>query len=422
MIDIYRGQLWLSTKNEEVEDTTGLCSRECADSDGDDIYTFGRVTGKNETGMYEYLDSCPDPKHVQEWTCNENNLPADETIACRLGTYCLNGRCVEYDGMDYPEISCSENDLILLGGTWDDGLIGFKYWPGTVLCNPADDCPEGSKCNFDACICLPPGGWDEVLKGGKLSEPLPTTTAPTPTSESPTATPEPEDESISVGQLFGGHECAAQCKQIGMVYIKTNRSIPAANATVTIRMTGPDGTDQVTTAISGPDGVAEFSFPAPSHDDYTLTVENVEAGDLVYDPAQNQLSSVVVGSIPQPLPERAALPVTDFLKPFVAAMQSGNTSFLLEHLHPAVIEIYGSEQCRSYLEGVSDPLFDIELLSASGPSAWEWKIDGISTFIPDAYTVNINRTSGGTTSIGESHFAFDDQNRLGWFTDCGDPQ
>ena len=97
--------------------------------------------------------------------------------------------CLLEDLVDLPIISCSENDLYLISGTWDDGLIGFEYPPGSVSCNPVDDCPEGSKCDFDACFCLPPGGWDEILKGGELSIPLPTAKAPTPTSVPPAPTP-----------------------------------------------------------------------------------------------------------------------------------------------------------------------------------------------------------------------------------------
>lgn len=226
---------------------------------------------------------------------------------------------------------------------------------------------------------------------------------------------------VRVGQLFGGHECGAQCTQLGMVYIQWGVSRPIANVIVTLSMTSPDGSSEILSEETGPDGIAEFRFPVYSHEDYTLTVENVEAEGLEYDPTQNQVDSVVVGRNPQALPDRGVVVVNSFLEPYEAAMQSADTGTLLDLLHPSVTEMYGTEQCQAYLETVTDPGFAIELVSVSRPASWVWERDGQSIQIPNAYTVKVNLTSRGTTSTLEIHFALDSENGVTFFTDCGDP-
>ncbi len=230
-----------------------------------------------------------------------------------------------------------------------------------------------------------------------------------------------EDKSVRVGQLIGGHECGAQCTQLGMVYIQWGVSRPIANVIVTLSMTGPDGSSEILSEETGPDGIAEFRFPVYSHEDYTLTVENVEAEGLEYDPTQNQVDSVVVGRNPQALPDRGVVVVNSFLEPYEAAMQSADTETLLDLLHPSVTEMYGTEQCQAYLETVTDPGFAIELVSVSRPASWVWERDGQSIQIPNAYTAKVNLTSRETTSAVEIHFSLDSENGVTWFSDCGDP-
>lgn len=229
---------------------------------------------------------------------------------------------------------------------------------------------------------------------------------------------------IWVRVLVGGHvELPAEgcCVIHWLILIVTDDPVPVPDATVTIRMTHPDGSSETSSAVTGPDGIASGSFKIYAHGDYTLAVENVEAEDMVYDPTLNRMDSIVVGSAHVPLPDPATVIVGSFLEDFVAAMRSGDIDFLLEHLYPEVTEIYGDEQCRAYLETVTDPAFDIDVLGVSEPGPWQWEIDDRTTSIADAYTVNVSRTSRGETSTLEMHLAPDDEGRVSWFTDCGDP-
>ena len=56
---------------------------------------------------------------------------------------------------------------------------------------------------------------------------------------------------------------------------------------------------------------------------------------------------------------------------------------------------------------------------AIGP--WEWEIDGRSTLIGQAYTLEIIMTAQGEQNTLETHLGLREDSSLGWFTDCGDP-
>ncbi len=114
-----------------------------------------------------------------------------------------------------------------------------------------------------------------------------------------------------------------------------------------------------------------------------------------------------------------AQPLKTFLSSFIAAIRTNDTAFLYDHLHPAVVNLYGSDQCQSFVkQRRADPTYNIETLGAQGPAPWQWVADGVSTLIQNVYTVDANVTGQGQKERAQVHFA-QFGNTLYWFTDCG---
>lgn len=124
---------------------------------------------------------------------------------------------------------------------------------------------------------------------------------------------------------------------------------------------------------------------------------------------------------PAPPPSDAAEPESfeDFYEVFDEALAAQDVEFLYDRLAPAVIERYGADQCRTYLDSLPPQDLDLTIVDVAGPAAWEWTTDDVVTTVPDTYTVTLERTVDGETSEIEAHVVRDDLVR--WFTDCGDP-
>jgi hypothetical protein len=116
--------------------------------------------------------------------------------------------------------------------------------------------------------------------------------------------------------------------------------------------------------------------------------------------------------------------VIGFYEGFNQAFESQDPQTLLMSLHPRVTDIYGFNACTAYLEDVILNPTAVEVLSVSGPEAWNWVIDGQIIPVADAYSVDLNVTAGGQTVERLAHLAPREDGALGplgWFTDCGDP-
>ena len=112
--------------------------------------------------------------------------------------------------------------------------------------------------------------------------------------------------------------------------------------------------------------------------------------------------------------------VRAFVLSLYGAIQSGDRSSLLETLDPRVIEFYGEATCTAHLAGFQDPTLSVRVQEVGPAAPWDWKVDGQSTSIPEAFEVAIVRSSQGERSAQEIHVALSEEG-LGWFTDCGDP-
>lgn len=121
-----------------------------------------------------------------------------------------------------------------------------------------------------------------------------------------------------------------------------------------------------------------------------------------------------------PEPEAPAETVEQFVAGLARAIRKGNEVFLLRRLHPEVIEFYGEEACSMHLADFEDPTAQFEVLSVSESEVYRWTVDGVTTRIPDTYTVEVTRVSGGKEEAAEIHIGTAGTKHA-WFTDCGEP-
>lgn len=108
-----------------------------------------------------------------------------------------------------------------------------------------------------------------------------------------------------------------------------------------------------------------------------------------------------------------------FLRLLVDGLR-GNADFLVSRLNDATIVIYGEEQCRATLAGLSDPQTELEIREIGSIATWDYVVDGITTPIPNALPVEVQRLADGQTIIQELHWQLVD-GLWTWFSDCGEP-
>jgi hypothetical protein len=112
--------------------------------------------------------------------------------------------------------------------------------------------------------------------------------------------------------------------------------------------------------------------------------------------------------------------VQSFSSDLVDAMQTHDTTLLFDWLHPAVIDLYGEEACRLYLQDIAG-YTQIDVLDVQDLGAWIWERDGVSIPIDGVYAVDAELTlPGGEVHETELHYPHED-GQLFWLTDCGDP-
>ena len=108
-----------------------------------------------------------------------------------------------------------------------------------------------------------------------------------------------------------------------------------------------------------------------------------------------------------------------FLRLLVDGLR-GDVDFLVSRLNEATIVIYGEEQCRATLVGLQDPQTELEIREIGPIATWDYVVDGVTTPIPDALPVEVQRLADGQTIIQELHWQLVD-GLWTWFSDCGEP-
>lgn len=119
-----------------------------------------------------------------------------------------------------------------------------------------------------------------------------------------------------------------------------------------------------------------------------------------------------------PDPVDAGELIRTFYEDFTAAVRSGTAGELHPSLHPLVVEAYGDDRCRTYLDGFAIEDFDAKVIDvADAPEPWTWEATDASYDVPAAYAVDLEVTQSGATSAIVGHVVVED-GRVLWFTRC----
>ena len=141
----------------------------------------------------------------------------------------------------------------------------------------------------------------------------------------------------------------------------------------------------------------------PGGEDIVFNVSGVRIEDLPLEPALDY--SEVVGN---------------FFVDFNDAFQNQDVDFLYQNLHPEVINLYGAENCQTYLSSVIENTLTVNVLEIKGPALWDWERDDLLIPIEEAFTVQVAVSVSDQTQEQDMHVAVFDNDIL-WFTDCGEP-
>lgn len=107
----------------------------------------------------------------------------------------------------------------------------------------------------------------------------------------------------------------------------------------------------------------------------------------------------------------------EFLGRLAEALRTGDTEFLVERLHPAVLARYGEEVCRMDVQQLRDETTRLDVVRSEGSGDFAWATDGQTTTIPDTLSVVVNRVAHGETAQVTVHITRI-AGRYTWFTDC----
>lgn len=127
---------------------------------------------------------------------------------------------------------------------------------------------------------------------------------------------------------------------------------------------------------------------------------------------------------PLPVPEGIEDAIGSFIEVFNSAVVDDEPDPLFSLLHHAVLERYGEDACRVYLEtGITSAGTPVQMSygSAEALGSWDWETDGLSTPIDYVYRVQVGLTAGEQSAAQEIHLAIPGDDSVRWFTDCGDP-
>lgn len=149
----------------------GACEKieiECADSDGDDLFTKGTTT----YGANTFYDTCIDADNVMELSCvdgtlSTNSEPCPEGYACSDGA-CSDKECIDTDGYDiFVSGLVKVNDSEFFDSC-SDKKNGTEYQCGKGAEAVRFVCPSGFSCSEGRCVATCEdldGGIDYYKKG-----------------------------------------------------------------------------------------------------------------------------------------------------------------------------------------------------------------------------------------------------------------
>lgn len=110
--------------------------------------------------------------------------------------------------------------------------------------------------------------------------------------------------------------------------------------------------------------------------------------------------------------------VSGFVDLYTSALESDDVDFLLSRLHPVVIDAYGPELCRAWIEREIVELESYELIGeVTGPTTTRVSIPEGSTDIADAYSARVSFVFQGSTFEADAGFALVDT-EIHWLGVC----
>ncbi len=112
-----------------------------------------------------------------------------------------------------------------------------------------------------------------------------------------------------------------------------------------------------------------------------------------------------------------------FVDDVARAFRVGDSQFLLDHLHPELLSLYGGA-CVEFAEGLSSPDLDIVVHSFVDVFDWDLSLDGHDMVIENAVRLDVTRTENGIANRTLMHIAPRPVDglptQMTWFADCGD--
>lgn len=110
--------------------------------------------------------------------------------------------------------------------------------------------------------------------------------------------------------------------------------------------------------------------------------------------------------------------VDEFVEAYTAAIGSRDETFLAERLHPTVVDGYGIELCRSWIEREILEFSNYQLTAAAeGPRDISFAMPDGRVVIPDTFTAPVTFVFGGQSFDAEASFAAI-EGELYWLGQC----
>lgn len=110
--------------------------------------------------------------------------------------------------------------------------------------------------------------------------------------------------------------------------------------------------------------------------------------------------------------------VEDFVSQYRAALDSDDVEFVFGRLHPVVVEAYGAELCRAWVEDEVITLEEYELVGVvAGPHTSRVSIPGGEADIPKSFSATVSFVFQGSSFEAEAGFALVD-GQMHWLGVC----
>jgi len=285
--------------------------------------------------------------------------------------------------------------MLTVDGSWPDGDLANELFDRAVFpCGPGQvavtACSDGAS----------PVGNDFAVVTVVLPAPLPA---------QPTADAAPVQlELASSGQLGAKDASTFRLDDEGGQWVV---QVPdGAAATGTRAILRDDSVTFVVPSGELPAGELEYRVTLGDGDDAVKMTEPI-LGQLAAQAPASDTSTPTSSSTPVE-PET---PET-FFAAVSASLASGDVTFALERLHPAVLDTYSEDTCRAALEARSQPGYEIAVVSVGGTGPFTYTPPNAPPIdVGDALTVTVTVT--GVDGEVEGHIALVD-GTYRWFTVC----